>query len=221
MPAKAIRVLIVSDHPLIREGLRNLIEKQRKFVVCGWTANGRQTLSKIRSTRAQVVIFTGNFVGPAEMEMLSEVRRTKPSIATVFVSMHDETADAVPALRSGARAFLTKSESGRIVEALRRVASGKVFLTDRNTALLASLLSENRDYRTPQAQLTQRELEIFDLVGQGLATSEIAIRLKLSVKTVHSYFARIKEKLGLKTAGQLRRAAFRWSDSSGTIGRDN
>jgi len=85
------------------------------------------------------VIFTGNFVGPAEMEMLSEIRRTKPSVATVFVSMRDETADAVPALRSGARAFLTKSESGRIVEALHRVASGKVFLTDRNTALLASL----------------------------------------------------------------------------------
>ena len=104
--------------------MRSLIEKERKFVVCGWTANGRQALSKIRSTRAQVVIFAGNFVGPAELEMLSEVRRTQPSIAVVFVSIRDETADAVPALRSSARAFLTKSESGRIVGALRRVASG-------------------------------------------------------------------------------------------------
>jgi DNA-binding NarL/FixJ family response regulator len=208
MPAKPVRVFIVSDHPLVREGLRSLIEKERKFVFCGLANDYSGAPLQIKRSRAQIVILTGHFVG-AVIRTLEQIQALQPPVSTVFVSMRDDSADAAFALRAGVKAFLTKSTSAQVVDALTRVAAGEIFVAGAGSADLrkTDLLARADEL------LSERELQVFALIGEGLTNSAIAQRLGVSVKTLDTHRDRAKEKLGFKHAFELRRAAFRWSDS--------
>src|SRR5207237_119406 len=156
-----------------------------------------------------LAIVTKDFIGTAAMKTLERIRGLRPPVSVVFVSMSDDAANAAFALRAGIRGFLTKSTSGQIVEALKRVSAGQIFVAGAGSADIRKTDSLARAAEL----LSERELEVFALVGQGLSSVEIANRLGLSRKTSEAYMARVKEKLAFKNIIELRRAAFRWSES--------
>src|SRR5438105_11907898 len=162
MQAKRVRVFIVSDQPLVREGLRSLIEKERKFVICGQASDCSKALPQITRSRAQLAIVIKDFIGGAAMEAWEQIQVQQPPVSVVFVSMINDAANAAFALRAGVRGFLTKSTSGQIVEALKRVSAGQIFVAGGGSADISKTDSLVRAAEL----LSEREVEVFSLVVQ-------------------------------------------------------
>jgi DNA-binding NarL/FixJ family response regulator len=214
--SRGTRVFIVDDHPLVRESLASLIEQQPDMTVCGEAASAAAAFAGIEATRPDVAVVDLTLGGRTGLDLIKDLRHSRPEVAVLVLSMHDEELYAERALRAGARGYIMKREATRkVIEAIRRVHSGKVHLSDH----LAETLAEKLVAGTPAApespvtRLSDRELEIFRLVGVGRATREIAETLHLSTKTVQAYYVRIKEKLGLANANELMREAIRWVES--------
>jgi DNA-binding NarL/FixJ family response regulator len=214
--AKKYRVFVVDDHPVIRDGLRSLINGESDLVVCGEAAGSAEALSRIPSTAPDIALVDLSLNKGFGLELVKDLAIQHPILPVIVLSMHDEMTFAERALRAGARGYLMKAESSqRIVGAIRHVLAGKVFLSDRVVAMIATKLGNPKHDRPGVERLSDRELEVFEMIGQGLSTAEIAERMCVSVKTVQAYFARAKEKFGVTTAKQLLREAFRWDDSKG------
>jgi DNA-binding NarL/FixJ family response regulator len=211
------RVFIVDDHPLVREGLANLINQQPDLVVCGQAEDAAQTLAGIGASRAELALIDISLKTASGLELVKDLKVHFPEVALIVLSMHDEMLYAERAIRAGARGYVMKRETTKeVLIAIRRVLQGDVYVSERVVNLMARRLGSPRKAAaaSPVEQLSDRELEIFRLLGQGRTTSQIASDLHLSLKTVQAYCARAKEKFGVDSLTELLRAAIRWEDAS-------
>lgn len=212
------RVFVVDDHPLVRDGLRTLINQEDDLEVCGVAEEAAPALVAIAASQPHVALVDISLKNTSGLELIKDLKIQQPRVAVIVVSMHDEMLYAERALRAGARGYVMKRETtGNVLLAIRRVLEGGVYLSENVVARMASLVAGRRQRESASAervdQLSDRELEIFRLLGRGLGTVEIADVLHINFKTVQAYCARAKEKLGLTTAIELRRAATRWEDA--------
>jgi DNA-binding NarL/FixJ family response regulator len=212
--SKKSRIFVVDDHPVVRDGLRGLIEQEHDLVICGESGEAAGALVGIQASQPDLILVDLSLQQGSGMELLKDLALQHPSLPVLILSMHDEMIYAERALRAGARGYVMKgSTSQQVITAIRRVLSGKVFISDGVMSSIATKLGRPKSDRPPIHRLSDRELQVFEFLGQGLSTSEIAERMHLSVKTVQVYFARLKDKFGVSKAKELLREAFRWNES--------
>lgn len=208
------RIFVVDDHPVVRDGFRSIINEEPDMVVCGEAAEAAEALVSVASTAPDLVLVDLSLGDGSGMELLKDLAIRNPSLPALVVSMHDEAIYAERVLRAGARGYLTKAETSQcLLSAIRRVLEGKVFVSENVMTLIASRMGDHKVDVQPIDRLSDRELQVFELLGSGLSTAEIALRMGVSVKTVQAYIARAKEKFGVLTLKELLREAFRWHDS--------
>jgi DNA-binding NarL/FixJ family response regulator len=210
------RIFIVDDHPLVREGLTNLINGQSDLIVCGEAEDSASAVAGIAKARPDVALIDISLKNESGLELVKNLDHQFPLVALIVLSMHDEALYAERALRAGARGYVMKRETSRsVLASIRRVVEGGVYISERVVNSMARRLSTSpKTAEAPVERLSDRELEIFRLLGQGRTTSEIAEDLHLSLKTVQAYCARAKEKFGVSSLGELLRAAIRWEDAT-------
>src|SRR5216110_3169663 len=215
--ARKRRVFIVDDHPLVRDGLANFINQQADLAVCGEAEDSAGAIAGIESCRPDVALIDISLKNESGLELVKTLQAQFPQIALIVLSMHDEALYAERALRAGARGYVMKRETTKnVLASIRRVLEGGVYVSERVVNAMARSLGSSRKTTasSPVECLSDRELEIFRLLGQGRTTSQIADDLHLSVKTVQAYCARAKEKFGVNSLGELLRAAIRWEDAT-------
>jgi DNA-binding NarL/FixJ family response regulator len=210
--AKKATVLLVDDHPIVRQGLTQLINQEPDLVVCGHAEDAIGARDAIAAYRPDIVILDISLNGPDGLSVLKEIRTSDAALPVLVLSMHDESLYAERALRAGANGYIMKQEATeRVLQAIRRIRGGEIYVSDRIAKrLLRQVVSSPAAGKSPMEALTDRELAVFRLIGKGRATREIADDLHVSVKTVESYQAHIKEKLSLKNARELVQHAFQW-----------
>jgi DNA-binding NarL/FixJ family response regulator len=222
MPAKSKiskkRVLIVDDHPMMRTGLAQLIDNEPDLEVCAGADNAGQALDAVGRQNFDLVLLDISLPDKNGMELIKDIQALKPGLPILVVSMHDELLYAGRALRAGARGYIMKQEGGKkFLQAIRQVLSGHVYVSEKMSARILENMSGRgaETAASPVARLSDREFEVFQLIGEGRGTREIAQRLHLSVKTVEVHRANIKEKLQLKSATDLVSHAVRWAETEG------
>jgi DNA-binding NarL/FixJ family response regulator len=209
------KVFLVDDHPLVREWLTNLINQQPDLAVCGEAESRPEAIGSISNLKPDVAIVDIALKGSSGLELIKDITELCPATAVLVLSMHDESHYAERALRAGARGYIMKRETTRnVIAALRRVMAGQLHISQSIATAMAGRLVGARTGGevSPLEQLSDRELEVFQLLGQGRGTRQISETLGLSLKTVQAYCARIKEKLNLNGASELLREALRWND---------
>ncbi len=218
-PAAQTRILIVDDHPMMRDGLAALIAAQPNLVVCGEAANAAEALQAVGKLSPDLLLLDISLPGKSGLEIIKDLAALQPRLAILVISMHDESLYAERVLRAGARGYIMKQEGGRrIMEAIRVVLSGKVFVSEQMSARLLESLAGHRAEAASVTNLSDREFEVFQMIGRGRSTKEIAAQLHLSVKTVEVHRVNIKAKLHLATSPELIHYAVRWVESQGGAG---
>lgn len=213
-PIKKFRVFLVEDHPMFRDQLSQLINKEPDMHVCGEADNGGDALRFLQSAGADVVIVDLTLKGPSGLELLKDIKAQELDVPVLVLSMHDELLYAERVLRAGARGYITKHETSKeVMAAIRKVMSGEVYLGSRVASRVLESFSSRPRTQSGVEQLTDRELEIFELIGHGRTTREISSRLHLGTSTIDTYRARIKAKLNLENGSQLSHEAIRWVSS--------
>ena len=210
------KVFLVDDHPLVREWLTNLINQQPDLAVCGEAESGPEAMRAIQSLKPEVAIVDIALKESSGIELIKDLKQTCPGVAVLVLSMHEESHYAERALRAGARGYVMKRETTRkVIAAIHKVLTGELSISDGIAAGMAAKFVAGKALTSssPVEQLSDRELEVFELLGQGRGTRQIAEVLRVSVKTVQAYCARIKEKLNLASASELVREAVRWRES--------
>jgi DNA-binding NarL/FixJ family response regulator len=213
-PAKA-RIFIVDDHPLVREWLSNLIQKNPDLVVCGEAEDATKALADIAGDEPDLAIVDLSLGGTSGLGLIQTIRSSFPNVGVIVLSMHDEEVYAERCIRAGARGYIMKRETTKkIIEAIREVLKGNLYLSkSMNEQLIQKgLWSDSPNFTPSISHLSDRELEVFRLLGQGYDINEIAKMLDVNMKTVHTYAGRIKEKMKVSTAAELLREALRWKD---------
>ena len=216
-PARKSRVFIVDDHPLVREGLANLINGQDDLIVCGDAEDSSQAIIGIIKAQADVALIDISLENESGLELVKKLKSQFPLVGLIVLSMHDETLYAERALRAGARGYVMKREANKsVLASIRRVLEGGVYVSEKiiNRLVQGPGVSRQAPVTSPVERLSDRELEIFLLLGQGRSTAQIAADLNLSLKTVQTHNTHAKEKLGVSSFTELLRAAIRWEDSS-------
>lgn len=213
------KILLVDDHPLTRHGMAQLIGQQSDLVVCGEAGNAEQALENVRLLKPDLVLVDVTLPGKPGLELIKDITVVHTQVLVLVVSMHDETLYAERALRAGARGYLMKSAGGEeLVKAIRQVLAGKVYVSQELSArILDNMSGAGKKPAGVLSVLSDREFEVFQLVGEGLTTREIALRLHISGKTVETHRLKIREKLGLKTPPQLTKYAVRWAGTQQLI----
>jgi DNA-binding NarL/FixJ family response regulator len=209
------RIFLVDDHPLVREWLTNLINQQPDLAVCGEAENGPATLAAIGTQSAHLIIVDLNLANSSGIELIKDLKKLHPELPVLVLSMHDESLYAERVFRAGARGYVNKRETAqKVIEAIRRVLDGKLYISEKAAEILAtrSIRGQTAQQSTVEL-LSDRELQVFDKLGQGIGTRKIAEDFHVSVKTIQEYCARIKEKLHLNNATELLREAVRWRES--------
>ena len=207
-------ILIVDDHPLVRSGLRELIKHEPDLEVCCEAASLQEAVELLGHYSPEVAIIDISLPDGSGLDLIKRLRIRNPDTRILVLSMHDETLLAERALRAGARGYINKEEAAmNIIAAIRRILKGKTWMSQRMTEHLlrmgAAGAPESLD--SPAECLSNRELEVFELIGRGLSTGEIAGKLHLSVKTIETHRAKIKKKLNIDSGGELTRRAMQWS----------
>jgi len=206
-----VRVVLVEDHPMFREQLAHLINKEPDMSVSGEADNIRDAVQLLESNPADIVIVDLSLKGPSGLELIKDLRARDIDVPVLVLSMHDELLYAERVLRAGARGYITKHEtSNEVMAAIRKVLTGEVYLGSRMASRVLENLSLRPKAQNGITQLTDRELEVFELIGRGRTTREISGCLHLGVSTVDTYRARIKTKLNLDNASQLSHEAIHW-----------
>lgn len=210
---RATRILLVDDHPVVRDGFAEVINREPDLTVCAVAEDRAGALQAIESSRPDLLVIDLTLKNSSGMDLIKDIQARQPGMLILVVSMHNENLYAERVLRAGARGYITKQQATRdILQAIRRVLSGGIYLNEATgTAVLARLASK------PQTEgdavldlLTDRELQVFELTGQGFNTREIAGQLHIDMKTVETYRLRIKEKLNIETSSDLLKLAIRW-----------
>ncbi len=206
------RILIVDDHPIVRRGLHQLFDREANFCVCGEAESVAQALLAVPELEPDLVVTDLTLGGRGGLELTQQLATQYPDLPVLIVSMHDELLYAQRALAAGARGYVMKrSADGALIQAARQVLSGEIYVSDAvREQMHAEPDSDDLSDLSRLDVLTDRELEVFMLIGQGFAPRHIAERLSLSVSTVEVYRERIKEKLNLNSSPLLLRYAVRW-----------
>jgi DNA-binding NarL/FixJ family response regulator len=210
------RVLVVDDHPIVRQGLTLLINRESDLTVCGEAEDAHTAMQSLTSTRPDILVVDISLNGPDGLDLLKNVRSRHPDLPVLILSMHDESIYAERALRAGAQGYIMKQEATeKVLVALRRILSREIYVSERIANRMLHRYIGNPSATRPSsiADLTDRELEVFRLIGEGHSTRQIAEELHISVKTVESYQSHIKEKLSLRSARELVQHAIQWSIS--------
>lgn len=213
------KVYIVDDHPLMRKGLVMTIEKEMGFEVSGQNESAEGALSEIVNDVPDVAVVDISLPGMNGIELIKNLLHQLPDLKILVVSRHDEELYAERALRAGAKGYLMKLEAAEtLITAIRQILNGGIYLSDKiGTKMLMKLTSGNTSKSdNPLDVLSDRELEVFELTGKGLSTRDIGSKLHISVKTVESHRANIKDKLHLESANELMRHAVRWVEGTGS-----
>jgi DNA-binding NarL/FixJ family response regulator len=215
--SKPTRVALVEDHEMFRERLAELISKSGEFTVCGEADNIREGFEMIRTQNPDVAIVDVTLRGSSGLELIKDLKAHRLEVPVLVLSMHAESLYAERALHAGAKGYITKHEaSATLLQAIRQVVDGKVYLSvEMTTAVLGKLSGRPGGKPFGMEALTDRELEVFQLVGKGFNTREIAEQIHLGETTVDTYRARIKEKLRLRNAAELYSRAAQWIQEQG------
>jgi DNA-binding NarL/FixJ family response regulator len=209
-------ILIVDDHPLVRKGIRSLLEQESDLKVAGEASSRGEVLDMIRKQIPDLILLDISLQGSDGIEVTKAIRSEFESVPILIVSMHDESLYAERALRAGANGYIMKQEVAEsVIKAIRHVLSGKIYVSDTmRQKVLRDLTQPAANIRTsPIERLSDRELEVFRLIGEGRGTREISEALHLSIKTIETYRAHIKEKLSIKNAAELARRAVNWVEN--------
>jgi len=211
------KVFLVDDHPIVRDGLKTLIERRENYVVCGEAEDAKCALKGVKESDPDVVITDISLKESDGLELTKDLRVRYPDLPVIVLSIHEESTYAERALRAGAQGYLMKEvASDNIMDALKTVLQGELYISSTMAKRFLHKLVRGKaaEIQSPVETLSDRELEIFKLIGQGIKASQIAERLHLSVKTVETYRARIKEKLDLADAGELLQFAIKWASNN-------
>jgi DNA-binding NarL/FixJ family response regulator len=217
-PTASRRVLLVDDHPIVRHGLAAIIDDEPDLVVSGEASTFDEALTTLGKEVPDIVVSDISLGATSGLELIRTIKAAHPTLPILVVSIHDEAYYAERALRAGAAGYLTKQAAPEtVVKAIRKVLEGGTWLSEETAARLWP--EGAADARSPVEGLSDREMEVFDAIGRGLGTREIGEALKISIKTVETHRAHIKEKLGLKNATELIQAATRWVEDPGASPR--
>jgi DNA-binding NarL/FixJ family response regulator len=212
---KKTKILVVDDHPIVRQGLAQVINQEPDMVMDSEAADVAEAMERFRKAKPDFAIIDISLKGGNGLDLTKSLLALDPKFPVLIMSMHDESLYVQRVLKAGARGYLMKQEaSERVVNAVRKILAGDVYVSERmNEALLNQLASGSSGKNAKSASvenLSDRELEILQLVGQGHGTRQIAEEIHVSVKTVESHYAKIKEKLNLKNANELIQYAVKW-----------
>ena len=209
------QVFLVDDHPLVRQALSQLINQEGDLAVCGEAEGAPEALRSIAALKPDVAVVDLTLKEGSGLDLVKDLKLRHPDLPVLVLSMHDESTYAERLLRSGARGYVMKDQaSDKVVTALRRVLDGEVYLSEKMSArILHKLVGGAAASASPVDLLSDRELQVFDLIGQGIGTRRIAEKLHLSVKTVETYREHIKIKLKLDNATDLLQHAIQWAQS--------
>jgi DNA-binding NarL/FixJ family response regulator len=214
------RVLIVDDHPMMRTGLAQLIDNEPDLQVAAEAGTAGQAMDAVTQQSFDLALLDISLPDKSGLELVKDLQSFNARMPILVVSMHDEMLFAERALRAGARGYIMKQEGGKkFLQALRQVLAGQIYVSEKMSSRILEIFSGNKPGTpsNPVEQLSDREFEVFQLIGQGQTTRTIAEQLHLSVKTVEVHRANIKVKLKLKTANDLVRYAVRWADAQGRV----
>ena len=210
-------IFIVDDHPLVCEAIAGLINQQKDLAVCGTAGEYRAAMKAIAAARPEIVVVDISLIDKSGIDLIKDLRGLHPKMLAIVFSMHDESLYAERALASGARGYIMKSEPPeKIIDGIRQMLAGKIVLSEPMRDRLMTRLVGGKTataIASPLESLSDRELTVFELIGQGLGSSQIARKISLSIHTVQSYRERIKEKLNLRSAPKLIQHAVQWIQS--------
>ena len=212
------RIFLVDDHPVFRQGVIGVIESEADMLVCGQAESVDEALEKIEEAKPDIVLVDISLKGVDGLDLVRSIKTQHEHIPTLVLSAHDEKGYAERATRAGSMGYVMKKENIEIViQAIRKVLKGQLHLSQAiMPSLMAKLLSKNPEKgNTPFDILSDRELEVFNLLGQGLKTRAIAEKLNLSPKTIQVYREHIKKKMNLKDSVELHQTAFQWAQEQG------
>jgi DNA-binding NarL/FixJ family response regulator len=210
------RILIVDDHPMMREGLAQLIEHEPDLCVSAQADNAAQAIAAIAAQAPDLAVVDISLPDKNGLELIKDLQTMHPQLPLLVISMHDETLYAERVLRAGGRGYIMKQEGGKkLMEAIRQVLRGQIYVSEKMSAKILELFSGRRATtgNSPVERLSDREFEVFQFIGQGQSTRQIAQHLHLSVKTVEVHRANIKKKLELASGTELVRFAIRWAEA--------
>jgi DNA-binding NarL/FixJ family response regulator len=214
------RILIVDDHPIMRQGLALLVNNDPTLEVCGEAEDASTAVAAAVKLKPDMVIADISLPGRNGLELIKDLHALQPGLPVLVVSMHDESIYAERVLRAGGRGYVMKGEGGqKLLTAIQQVLGGGIFVSENISARILELFSGRRSGSSPVEKLSDREFEVFQLIGQGRSTRDIAAELHISIKTVEVHRVNIKEKLDLKTASELIHYAVRWVDGQGNAGK--
>lgn len=213
---KPLTFLVVDDHPVFRQGLVALIRSDDRYEVCAEAGTAAESLAALEHAVPDIALVDISLVGQNGLDLVKTLKAAHPEILVLIISMHDEVIYAERALKAGARGYVMKQEAASVMlDAIKTVLSGKIYVSaTMRDRLLETMFSARHESESPSVErLSDRELEVLELIGQGYGAAEIAKMLNLSVKTVNAYRDHIKEKLHINGAGDLRRFAVKWVQS--------
>jgi len=217
-PKAKKQILIVDDHPMMRQGLAQLINGEPELAVSWEAGNAAQGLEMVLAHSPDLVLADISLPDKNGLELIKDIHAACPTTAILVVSMHDEGLYADRVLRAGGRGYIMKQEGGKqLLVAIRQVLNGQIYVSGKMSEKILEIFSKHRSdsHDSPSAHLSDREFEVFQLIGGGKGTREVAEKLHLSVKTVEVHRANIKKKLKLKSATELVRQAVQWVDAQG------
>jgi DNA-binding NarL/FixJ family response regulator len=220
-PLQKSRILIVDDHPLFREGLRRMIERNPEWTVCGEAADPAEALAAIPAQEPDLVMVDISLGGSSGLDLIKTVKAQYEELPVLVISMHDESLFAQRAIRAKAMGYVMKHEPAKTVQAaISKVLAGSLYLSDAMSTTMLSkfMLGKEDEPRSATETLSDRELEVFRMLGQGKGTRQIAGELNLTIATINSFRARIKEKLGVKSSSELMLHAMRYCLQEGGSG---
>ena len=215
--AATFRILVVDDHPVVRQGLSMALGRNPRLTICGEADGMQSALSLIRESPPDLVLADLDLDGASGLDLVKELRAEHPDLPVLILSMHDEEVYAERVLRAGARGYLMKNETPeKLVAGILAVLAGEVALSDRMKEKILASLAGTRDGKQGFSidRLTDRELEVFRLIGEGKSTRQTAEKLSLSVKTIEAHIAHVKRKLGVESGRDLQHKAYSWATSS-------
>lgn len=209
---KKFKVFLVDDHGVLRQGMQKLINLEKDFEVCGEASDASEALARLPLSKADIALVDLGLKGTGGLELIKALKQKMPKLLILVMSMFEESMYAERALRAGAKGYIMKTEPvDQVLAALRRVASGKTYLSQAMSDRMLDKMSDPETGTTPVEVLSDRELEVFQALGKGLKPAEIADQLHISVKTVETYREQIKMKLKLENASALAQYAIAWA----------
>lgn len=218
--ARQKSILIVDDHPMMRRGLVQLIRAEPDLCICGEAENAERALDALKTLKPDLVLADISLPGKNGLELIKDFQALAPGLPILVISMHAESLYAERVLRAGGRGYIAKQEGGKkLMEAIRRVLEGQIYVSEKMSALVLEIFAGRRgsSETSPVERLTDREFEVFQHIGQGLTTRQIAEKLHLGIKTVDTHRTNIKKRLKLDSALELVRFAVRWTESQAPL----